>query len=99
MSRLKDGMSCPVIDIGTGGDADTAYHGRQLVGYVITVQVQRGYDGILFRNEQRVLQESVGYAVLDNQTALRNFLTELLFRQLIPPFLKPPSVNFMIFPL
>lgn len=51
MGRLKNGMSCRVIDIGSGSDADAAHHGSQLVGNVIAVQVQSGNDRIVFREQ------------------------------------------------
>ena len=70
MCRLKDSVTGVIIDVGTRSDTDTAYHGCQLVGNIVAVQVQGGDYGVGFRNQQCVLQECVGNAVLDDDFAL-----------------------------
>ena len=59
-----------------------------MVGNVIAVQVQSGDDRIVFGNKQRVLQESVSDAVLNDKTSVRYLPAELALCQFISPFLE-----------
>ena len=77
-----------IVDIRTRCNADAAYHGSQLVGHIIAVQIQRGNHGIFFGDKQRVLQECIGNAVLDDQTPFCQLFTKLTFCQLVPPLLE-----------
>ena len=77
-----------IVDIRTRCNADAAYHGSQLVGHIIAVQIQRGNHGIFFGDKQRVLQECIGNAVLDDQTPFCQFFTKLTFCQFVPPLLE-----------
>ena len=51
MSRFKNGVPRLVVNICSRSNADAAYHCRQLVGNIVSVQVQRGNHGILFGNQ------------------------------------------------
>ena len=75
VSSLKNGMPRFIVDIRTRCNADAAYHGSQLVGHIIAVQIQRGNHGIFFGDKQRVLQECIGNAVLDDQTPFCQLFT------------------------
>ena len=88
MSGLKNGMPRPVIDVGSRSDTDAAHHSSQLVGNIITVQVQSGNDRVFFGNKQGILQKGIGNAILDNKTSLRYVFSKLTLRQLIAPFLE-----------
>ena len=69
MGGLKTGHG--VRQVGARRNADAAHLGRQRVGNVVAVQVQRGHHRILRRAQQNLLQESVGNAVLDGDFLAR----------------------------
>ena len=82
-------MSCQVIDIGPRSDSDTSYHSSQLVGNIISVQIQRCNNRIFFRDKQGILQESISNTVLNNnfscihslsQCSLCRFFTQILLQ-------------------
>ena len=69
MRGFENGMPRIVVDIGPRSNPDTPHHRSQLIGDVVSVQVQGGDHGILFRNQQRILQESIGNHVFNDQLA------------------------------
>ena len=50
-----------------GGDADAADAGRQRVGDIVAVEVQRGDDAILGRAREDLLEHRVGDDVFDDE--------------------------------
>ena len=88
MSSFKNSVTCLIIDIGARSDTDTAHHGSQLVGNVITVQVQCGNDRVFFGNKQRILQKGISYTIFDNKTPVLYFFAKFTFRHFVPPFLE-----------
>ena len=103
VSGLEDGMAADVVDVAAGGNADTAHAGRQGVGDVVTVEVQRGDHAVVRRPGQDLLQERVRDTVLDDQapagarvlegtpgTAVELHGAELALGQLVAPVAEGP---------
>ena len=99
VSGLEHGHG--IGQVGARRDADAAHLGRQRVGDVVPVEVQRGDDAVFRRTQQNLLQESVGDHIFDDDLAARFRVleaaprpavdfggAELLFRQLVAPLLE-----------
>ena len=63
---FEDGVSCVVVDVGAGGDADASHAGGEGVGDVVAVEVHGGDDGVLGGAGEDLLEEGVGDDVLDD---------------------------------
>ena len=99
MSSFKNSMPTDIIDISSRSDADTAYHGSQLIGNIVTIQIQCGNHRIFFRHQQRVLQKGIGNAILDNQPPLRQRITKFPLCQFISPLFETSFGEFHYIPL
>lgn len=66
MCRFEDRIAAVVVDVGSRCDTDTANHSRQLVGDIITIEIQRGNHRIFFRHKEGVLKEGVGNHIFDD---------------------------------
>lgn len=64
---LEDGVASDVVDVATGGDADTADLGGEGVREVIAVQVEGGDDVEVFGTGENLLQGDVGDGVFDDE--------------------------------
>ena len=76
-----------IIDVGPRCNTDTAYHGCQLVGHIIAVQIERSNHRIVLRIQQCVLQEGIGNAVFHNQFAFVGSLCQSRLCRLLTQFL------------
>ena len=98
MCRLENRHAGHIIDVGSGGDSDTADAGCKRIGNIIAVQIHRG-DHVIFRGTcQNLLEECVTDTVFDQDLAFRRFpvafgsngdlIREFAFCELVSPVLE-----------